>query len=53
MTKKPNLPFGHDGGLPLGPADHGWRNKIPPIKVEVERFCKGSFDAKKWKENNA
>ena len=53
MTKKPNTPFGHDGGFPLVPSDFGWRIKIPTIKVEIERLCKDAFDSKKWKEDNA
>ena len=53
MTKKPNLPSGHEGGFPLGPSNFGWRIKIPPIKLEIERFCKDAFDSKKWKEDNA
>jgi len=53
VTKKPNTPFGHDGGFPLVPSDFGWRIKIPTIKVEIERFCKDAFDSKKWKEDNA
>ncbi len=53
MTRKPNLPFWHDGGFPLGPADLGWRIIIPQIKVEVERVVVDPFDTKKWREDNA
>ena len=53
MTKRPNLPFWHDGGFPLGPADHGWRIKIPQFKVVIERVVVDPFDTKKWREDNA
>ena len=53
MTKKPSLPFGHDRGLPLGPADHGWRIKIPQFKVVIEMVVVDPLDTKKWMEDNA
>ncbi len=47
------MPFRHDGGFPLGPADHGWRIKIPQFKVVIERITIDPLDTNKWREDNA
>jgi len=53
MRRGPIMPNWHDGGFPLGPADHGWRIKIPQFKVVIERVVADPLDTKKWREDNA
>jgi len=53
MRRGPNMPNWHDGGFPLGPADRGWRIKIPQFKVVIERVVADPLDTKKWREDNA